>query len=191
MGYTTDFYGKFEFDKPIAPWLVEYVNKFCDSRRMKRDNDKIKELYPAWKELCFNGNLGVEGEYFIGGIGFKGQTRDDSVIDHNNSACTQPGLWCQWVVTEDGKYLEWDGNEKFYEYEEWLIYLIDNFFDPLGYMLNGDVRWQGENYDDLGVIHVVDNVVCSEYGVREYSISNIDTDDLIAELTRRGYKVTV
>ncbi len=190
MGYTTDFCGKFEFNKPVEPWLVEYVDKFCNSRRMKRDNEKIKELYPKWKDLCFNGELGVEGEYFIGGIGFMGQGDDDSVLNNNDPACTQPGLWCQWVVTEDGKYLEWDGGEKFYEYERWLEYLIDNFFTPLGYILNGDVEWQGEDYEDLGTLHVVNNVLEVEYGIRAASMSDIDDDELIAELEKRGYKIT-
>ena len=190
MGYTTDFSGSFEFDKPVEPWLIEYINKFCETRRMKRNNDKIKELYPNWKDLCFKGNLGVEGEYFIGGIGFMGQTSDDSVIDNNRPAQTQPGLWCQWVVSEDGKRLEWDGCEKFYNYMEWLDYLIVEFFNPLGYILNGSVEWQGEDYDDLGTIVVTDNVVDIEYGIRVSSMDCIDDNILIQELEKRGYKVT-
>jgi len=190
MGYTTDFYGSFEFNKPVEPWLIEYVNKFCETRRMKRDNEKIKELYSNWKDLCFKGELGIDGEYFIGGIGFMGQSSDDSVLNGNGPACTQPGLWCQWIVTEDGKYLEWDGGEKFYYYEEWLEYLIKNFFAPLGYVLNGDVEFQGEDYDDLGVIHVTDNMVDVEYGIRAASMDCVDDNTLIQELEKRGYKVT-
>lgn len=190
MGYDTDFRGSFKFDKAVEPWLVEYVNKFCDSRRMKRDNEKIKELFPNWKDLCFNGELGTEGEYFIGGIGFMGQDRDGSVLDNNRPAKTQPGLWCQWIVSEDGERLEWDGNEKFYDYEEWLRYLIDNFFTPLGYVLNGDVRWQGEDYDDFGTISVVDNEVYMEEGIRISSMNDMSDDILITELEKRGYQVT-
>lgn len=190
MGYHTDFYGSFKFDKPVEPWLIEYINKFCDSRRMKRDNFKIKELYPNWADLCFKGELGVDGEYFIGGSGFMGQDRDDSVLDLNRPAKTQPGLWCQWIVAKDGTYLAWDGQEKFYEYEAWLVYLINNFFSPLGYVLNGEVRWQGEDSEDFGTIFVIDNVVEMEYGIHVSSMADMDDDALIKELEKRGYKVT-
>ena len=81
MGYTTDFDGALEFNKPVEDWLVEYVNKFSATRRMKRDNEKIKELFPNWEQMCFMGNLGVDGEYFIGGLGFMGQDFDVSVIN--------------------------------------------------------------------------------------------------------------
>ena len=190
MGYTTDFFGKFEFNKPLEPWVIEYVNKFSSTRRMKRDNDKIKELFPNWKDLCFNGELGVEGEYFIGGLGMMGQDWDDSVVNGNTPSFMQPGLWCQWIVTDDGKYLEWDGGEKFYNYWEWLDYLVCEFFHPLGYILNGSVEWQGEDYDDFGTIVVTDNVVTVEEGVRASSVSCISDDRLIEELVSRGYKVS-
>ena len=190
MGYTTDFYGSLSFNKPVAPWLAEYINNFSRTRRMKRDPEKIKELFPDYGKLCFNGELGVEGEYFIGGPGFCGQDRDDSVIDHNTPPVTQPGLWCQWVINETGNCLEWDGGEKFYDYEEWLDYLIENFFEPLGYVLNGDIEWEGEDSDDCGTIHVEDNFISTELGVHVHSMSKIDTDDMIKELLKRGFKVS-
>lgn len=187
MGYTTDFYGCLSFNKPVAPWLEEYINKFSESRRMKRDPEKIKEAFPNWGKLCFNGELGDEGQYFIGGEGCFGQDKDSSVIDHNEPPTGQPGLWCQWVI-ENGE-LKWDYGEKFYNYEEWLDYLIDNFFEPLGYMLNGDIEWQGEESDDFGIIHVVDNVVDMQYGIRVTSMSELATEDLVAELKSRGFDV--
>jgi hypothetical protein len=190
MGYSTDFYGSLSFNKPVAPWLVAYINKFSNTRRMKRDPEKIKEQFPNWGELCFNGELGEEGEYFIGGTGSFGQGVDTSVLDHNSPAKTQPGLWCQWIVNEKENCLEWDGGEKFYNYEEWLDYLIDNFFEPLGYVLNGDIQWQGEDDDDCGTIHVEDNIISTEMGMHVYSMNDISTDDMIKELEKRGYKVT-
>ena len=169
--------------------MVEYIDKFNRTRRMRRDNEKIKELFPNWKELCFEGNLGEDGEYFVGGLGFYGQDSDGSVLNHNCSARTQPGLWCHWVIGGDNDELMWDESEKFYDYIEWLEYMIDNFFAPLGYILNGDILWEGEESDDVGVIRVTDNVVDVEYGVHAYSMSDIDTDVMIKELERRGYKV--
>lgn len=190
MGYTTYFNGSLKFNKPVEDWLVAYIDKFNKTRRMKRNNEKIKELFPDWKKHCFAGNLGVEGEYFVGGIGFYGQDSDSSVLDHNYPASTQPGLWCQWVIGGNNDELMWDEGEKFYDYVEWLEYMIANFFDPLGYVLNGDISWEGEESDDVGIIHVEDNFVDVEYGVHVHSMSDIDTDDMIKELEKRGFKVT-
>ena len=45
MGYTTDFKGFFEFDRTVDPSLVNYINKLSATRRMKRDNDRIKKYF--------------------------------------------------------------------------------------------------------------------------------------------------
>ncbi len=170
MGYTTYFDGAFQFDKPVTEELKNYINKFCETRRMMRDNDKIKECFPNWKELCFNGELGENGAYFIGGSGIFGQNVDNSVID-SNYAGSQPGLWCQWIINDDNE-LVWDEGEKFYYYVEWLDYLIEHFFAPSGYILNGTVFYEGEDSDDFGKIIVTDNVVKVAYGYRAYKEAN-------------------
>lgn len=189
MGYTTDFNGSLHFNKPVAQWLADYINEFSETRRMKRDPEKIKELYPNWGELCFNGELGTDGEFFIGDNGYG----DQSVVDSNRPPVTQPGLWCQWII--EGNELTWDGCEKFYNYEDWLQYLIDNFFEPLGYALNGDIEWQGEDSEDFGIIHVEDNFIDMQHGIKVYSsndvLKDINTADLIAELKERGYSVAL
>lgn len=189
MGYSTDFNGSLHFNKPITDELRDYINKFCETRRMTRDVEKIKEVYPNWKDLCFNGKLGRNGEYFVGGNGFMGQDHDNSIINYNYAPASQPGLWCQWIINEHGE-LEWDGNEKFYNYIEWLEYLIKHFFKPLGYVLNGDIAWQGEGEEDFGIIHVVDNVVTTQEGSRYYSMDDFETEVLIEELEKRGYKIS-
>lgn len=190
MGYSTDFYGSVSFNKPITEELKNYINKFGETRRMKRDVEKIKEIFPDWEKNCFNGNLGVEGEYFVGGNGFCGQDSDDSIVNYNYSPKTQPGLWCQWMINDNGE-LEWDGGEKFYDYEEWLVYLIDNFLAPSGYICNGEIEFQGEDMNDFGTIYVKDNVVTVGYGMRIQSLEDIPDDELIAEAERRGFKIAV
>lgn len=173
MGYTTYFDGALQFDKPVTDKLKNYINKFSDTRRMLRDNNKIKELYPNWKELCFNGELGENGAYFVGGgdiIYFGGNSEDKSIINYNDAG-SQPGLWCQWVITDNNE-LMWDQGEKFYNYTEWLGYLIEHFFAPSGYVLNGTVFYEGEDSDDFGKIVVTDNVVKLFYGYREYEEAN-------------------
>lgn len=75
-----------------------------------------------------------------------------------------PGFWCQWVPTEDGWGIEWDQGEKFYEYVEWLRYIIQHLLQPKGYVLNGEINWSGEDSEDLGKIIVKDNVVTTKEG---------------------------
>ncbi|HEX4794683.1 MAG TPA: hypothetical protein VH370_12860 [Humisphaera sp.] len=69
----------------------------------------------------------------------------------------RPCVYCQWRPTQDGTAIEWDGNEKFYGWLEWLDYITNRLLKPWGYTLNGEVRWLGEEFDDVGVIYVKDN----------------------------------
>lgn len=65
-----------------------------------------------------------------------------------------PGSYCQWIATTDGRGIEWDGNEKFYNYVEWLQWLIDKRLTPWGISIVGEVRFQGEDPDDRGLLFV-------------------------------------
>lgn len=110
MGYTTDFEGRFDLDRPLTRAHEKTLREFADTR-------------------------------------------------HEGPGGPWPGIWCQWVPTEDGEGIQWDGAEKFYCYDEWLVYLIEHFLKPWGYVLNGKVSWEGENHSDVGVIYVKDNKV--------------------------------
>jgi hypothetical protein len=83
--------------------------------------------------------------------------KSSDILNYNEPASTQPGLWCQWTVLE--KSLFWDGSEKFHNYREWLEYLIENFFKRWDYTLNGLISFQGEYPDDRGYIKVHNNMV--------------------------------
>lgn len=188
MGYTTYFEGSLEFDREVTPQMKEYINRFSSTRRMPRDVEKIKEIYPNWRELCFFGELGNKGEYFAPISNDFGQERDDSIIDYNGyDESIQPGLWCCWIINDDDE-LVWDGSEKFYNYVEWLEYMINNFFNPAGYMLNGEIEWQGEDSSDRGVIVVEDNIITTR-NLEAIVLYEADDDKLIKELERRGYKI--
>lgn len=67
--------------------------------------------------------------------------------------------YCEWVPSRDGTKIEWSGGEKFDHYVEWLNYLIENILKPWGCVLNGKVRYQGEEPNDRGAIIVIDNMV--------------------------------
>jgi hypothetical protein len=156
MGYSTDFVGKFVFDKPLAPEHAAYLRAFNNTRRMKR-NPTIAETLPDPVRVAASLPIGADGAYFVGGGGDFGQGRDASIMEYNHEPAGQPGLWCKWIPTEDGAGLEWDGAEKFYAYVAWLEYLIEHFAKPWGYVLLGRVSWQGEREDDKGVIVVENN----------------------------------
>jgi len=158
MGYTTDFNGEFNVEPALKPEHIAYLKQFNETRRVKRDVAKSENLSdPVREAACLP--VGPEGSFVVGGKGFMGQDGDDSVVDNNRPPVGQPGLWCQWTPSEDGTTIEWDGGEKFYDYTEWLEYIIENFLDPWGYVVNGSVRWEGEKTGDVGVLSVEDNEV--------------------------------
>ena len=75
-----------------------------------------------------------------------------------------PGIWCDWIIDDNGE-LAWNEQEKFYEYDEWMKYLIKNFFEPEGYVLNGKIRFTGEEWGDSGYLVVEDNKVSMKYDI--------------------------
>lgn len=183
MGYTTDFWGQFDLTPQLSTEQREYLRAFNETRRMARDEEKAALLPDPVREAV-GLPVGHEGAYFVGGQGFMGQGGDDSVVEYNEAPGmtkwrypdeeydrylarrqeaiengAQPGLWCQWTPNDDGTAIVWDGGEKFYDYVEWIEYIIRNFLKPWGIVANGDVEWQGEEPADRGRIQVRDNVV--------------------------------
>ena len=161
MGYTTDFDGEVGISPPLSEKEIKYINMFSDTRRMDREN----------------------GPYYVGGGGMCGQDHEEDIIDYNRPDDSQPGLWCQWVVNEEGDTLSWDGGEKFYYATEWMRYIVDHFlganplaklnnpehFDFLqGHTLDGDIYADGEENGDVWKIEVRDNIVTEKQGAVSY-----------------------
>jgi hypothetical protein len=63
-----------------------------------------------------------------------------------------PDYWCQWVASDDGRAIYWNGGEKFYDYVEWIRYILDAILKPAGFGLVGEVVWNGEESSDVGKI---------------------------------------
>jgi hypothetical protein len=148
MGYTTDFTGSIQIEPPLNADEIDYLNKFNRSRRMNRHS----------------GPYNVEGSEQFGNF---------DIIDYNDPPEGQPGLWCQWVPTEDGSQLVWDGNEKFYNSADWMEYLITHFLRPAhianmpflqGHICNGEIEAQGEDSDDRWKLIVHNNVAIVKQG---------------------------
>lgn len=162
MGYTTEFEGRVSIDPPLNKIEAEYLRRFAASRRMNRE----------------------AGPYYCEDDGQFGQTGAGGVIDYSQPGRDQPGLWCQWVPTDDLAGLEWDQGEKFYDAAEWMEYLIDHFLRPYGrasvsgdpqfvgftfdHVVNGTINAYGERPTDRWRLVVKDNVVTVEEGVVTY-----------------------
>jgi hypothetical protein len=89
---------------------------------------------------------------------------------YDKYADTHPDSYNQWEPSSDGLALGWNGAEKFYEYVEWLEWLIHNYFEPRGIILNGVLRYQGEEISDVGRIEVSNNSVKKV---------ELDTEDIV------------
>jgi hypothetical protein len=159
MGYTTDFEGKFTINKPVDDDTYNLLKGIATTRRMKRSG--LSEKY------------GIDGEFYFekedfGNCGQSDKPKQGRIVDYNNPPRTQPGLWCQWLIQEDRKTIEWDEGEKFYDYVEWIEYLIVTILSPRGYKVNGEVTWQGEDGYDMGKIIIKDNKVTTKQGKVSY-----------------------
>lgn len=85
MGYTTDFSGAFAIEPPLSAEQVAYLQKFSQTRRMKRDVAKLKAMYGEQNPDWPGSGYGVDGGYYVGGTGehwVSGVETD--VIDRNN-----------------------------------------------------------------------------------------------------------
>ena len=189
MGYTTWFEGELTPNKPFKKEFINYINAFSEKWHEPRDVEIIKRSDPDWAKHCLDGNLGPYGMYYVGNF-------DEGVIDRSLAkSYTCPGYWCNWCINEETGVVEWNGGEKFYQYTDWLIYLIENFFEPAGYILNGEFIWIGEDSEDRGKISVVNNKVSEFLGEIVYEderedpikvLKKVSDKDLLDEVIRRG-----
>lgn len=71
---------------------------------------------------------------------------------------TVPDHYFQWEVTKDRKGVQWNGGEKFYDYVEWLQWLIDVLKKKQhgNIMLSGQIEYRGEDSRDWGFLKIVD-----------------------------------
>jgi hypothetical protein len=64
-----------------------------------------------------------------------------------------------FTIAEDGTSILPDEDESRYGLRLWLELLVEHFFQPAGYLLNGEVHWTADELDDRGSIFVKDNLI--------------------------------
>lgn len=159
MGYSTDFTGHFSVTPTLTNAHAAYLIAFSETRHMIRDEKVCASLLDPVREAV-GLPIARDARFFVG------EDVAGSVLAYSNEPEGVPGLWCQWVPTEDGTGIEWDQGEKFYEYEAWLTYLIEKFLVRWGYEINGTVQYQGEDPEDFGVLVIENNTLKVHEGVR-------------------------
>lgn len=78
--------------------------------------------------------------------------------DSRNAPAPNPGGYLQWVPSASLDTIGWDGNEKFYNYVEWLRWVCAWLKDA-GIAANGSIVWFSEEVCDTGTITVIENFV--------------------------------
>ena len=78
------------------------------------------------------------------------------------TSSTEKSNTLHWYYNNKLECIQWDGNEYFTNYVAWLEYLIEEILKP-NYILNGKISYQGDDYEDRGLIIVEDNKVIFKY----------------------------
>lgn len=73
-----------------------------------------------------------------------------------------PSGYLQWRISSDGCGVEWDQEEKFYDYINWLSWIVMMWFSPRGIALSGTVWYRGESADNIGRITVSHHGITTE-----------------------------
>lgn len=161
MGYNTEFSGEITSNICFDNETKKFIQGLSQTRRMMRDPHLLSKRLGISYEKCI-GLYGSQCQHYFGDRGFAGQIETNDIINYNKPPASQPSLWCSWTVGDDNRSLVWNRSEKFYEYIDWMKYIVKEL-DSRGYNLNGEINWVGEESDDRGSIIVNNNRVESYF----------------------------
>ena len=170
MSYTIEYHGRFELNKPLTENISKFLHEFSKTRHYQREftpeeengkwfvdpEDKYQIDFndPEYKKILLNCKSMKERKEY--------ERNRWGIIDYNKHPENMPGLWCQWIPTEDNQGIMWDKGEKFYNAKAWLEYIIENYLAPCEYVLNGavEVKYGSAEYEsDQGWLIVHNNKV--------------------------------
>lgn len=157
--YHIHFTGSVQLDRPLQPEQVAYLRRFLSTRRVSWAGEYVQELPDPLREAV-GLPVGPEGAYFVGlsfnelKVDFYQPLVREQKLKLNKAPQGQPRLWCAWKLDEDGMTLRYTDKQELSFCYAWLDYLIDHFFTPWGYRLDGEIIWQGDDEADHGTIVV-------------------------------------
>jgi hypothetical protein len=108
LGYNTDFTGQVTITPPLNSHEIDYLQRFAATRHVHRR----------------------KGPYVVESTGSAEESLESEVISDSQPGQGPRDPWCKWEPTADGTAITWNGEEKFYDAEHWLAYLVDTFLKP-------------------------------------------------------------
>lgn len=117
----------------------------------------------------------IKGEFICEPHCDKKQIKYLNNINKKNNKNYPEGECC-WEISEDGKKLLWNGDTNCNYYEDWLEYLLENYFRVNKIILNGSIIWYGYDNYDVGKIIVKNNEI-EIYDAEFRFIRKVDSDD--------------
>jgi hypothetical protein len=134
VGYETAFTGQVTITPPLNQHEIDYLLAFAETRHEPRST----------------------GPYALG--------YGDEIEDARDPDPGKPGYWCKWAPTADGTAIAWNENEKFYEADLWMGYLVHTFLKPDATVARERVdpvpgRVYPPALDGFTFDHVVDGVI--------------------------------
>jgi hypothetical protein len=147
VGYDTSFHGCITIEPPLNAAEVAFLRDYAATRHCTHQPSQYATSRAACHGSCGSSGVGV------------------------------PEFSCNWEATEDGTAIEWNGEEEFYNADEWMEFIIKNFLAPgeftvedrlaepklaslqRNHTVNGTIDAEGEEAGDIWRIVVKDNVV--------------------------------
>ena len=166
-----DYEGLISLDRQLSEEHAAYLVAFTESRHMRRDPLGIVATYPDPIREKAGLPLGVDAGYFVGGT--TASEWNSPPPDWLVPPAGQPENWCSVALSADSMGLEIAKQVSTKYVMEWLVYIIDHFLEPWGYIANGQMKWWGSSMGDTGIIVVNNNKVSRMFGRVVYDIDYI------------------
>lgn len=162
----------------VEPALAERLNRFLVLRHMRRDVERLCELYPSEEErkshsLLEDGNFGPEGVYFMPAESEEASLADYEKLpglrgqgDVNKPPEGGSSLYCPlWILPgaagEDCSYLAWNEDGYYRDFGKW-VKLVAQLLVSRGYHMDGRLVINVENGWKFHLIAVHDADVTEE-----------------------------
>lgn len=113
-----------------------------------------------------------EAKFFLGMMYNEEMTVEQMVENYDISSKLQRS-YLQWAPGEDLQSFVWNQEEKFYEYVEWLQFVVDRLKE-IDVGVSGQITWSGEDTGDTGVITINPDWTVTEQSNYENSKPNIE-----------------